>query len=43
MKVLVTGGNSGLGKYIYNTIPDSIKLTRDNRSHQIPLLKNRGV
>jgi len=43
MKVLVTGGNSGLGKYICNTIPNSINLTRNNRSLIKSDLKNKGV
>ena len=29
--VLVTGTNSGLGKFIHERIPTSIPLTRDNR------------
>ena len=34
-KILVTGTKSGLGKYIYNTIPNSISLTRENREDVI--------
>ena len=29
--VLVTGTNSGLGKFIYERIPNAVSLTRENR------------
>ena len=43
MKILVTGGNSGLGKYITSTIPGCLNLTRDNRQSLITKLKEEGV
>lgn len=43
MKILVTGGNSGLGKYITTTIPECLNLTRNNRNSLIPKLKKEGV
>jgi nucleoside-diphosphate-sugar epimerase len=42
-KTLVTGCNSGLGKFIADNIPNSIKLNRDNRHQLINDLKNKGV
>lgn len=43
MKVLVTGGNSGLGKYIASTTPGCLTLTRSNRNSLISKLKEEGV
>ena len=43
MKILVTGGNSGLGKYITSTIPGCLNLTRNNRQSLITKLKEEGV
>ena len=42
-KVLVTGCNSGLGKFISDTIPNSIKLNRNNRHELLSDLKQDGV
>jgi len=43
MKILVTGGNSGFGKYITSTIPECLSLTRSNRHSLITELKEEGV
>jgi len=43
MKILITGVNRGLGKYINCNIPNSIGLTRDNRTSLFPILKEQGV
>ena len=32
-KILVTGVTSGLGKYIYENIPDCVGMTRENRHY----------
>jgi nucleoside-diphosphate-sugar epimerase len=42
-KVLITGTNSGLGKFLYENIPNSISLTRDNRKELINNLKDENV
>ena len=43
MKILVTGGNSGLGKYITSIIPGCLNLTRNSRQSLITKLKEEGV
>jgi len=43
MKILVTGGNSGLGKYITENTPGCLNLTRDNRKTLLLDLKETEV
>lgn len=43
MNILITGGDSGLGKYLAINLPNSISLTRSNRHQLISKLKQTGV
>lgn len=42
-KILVTGGNSGLGKYIHEKIQNSINLTRKNSNDIFENFKNQKI